>query len=135
MMVRALLPRAFAATAIASALAVMLGSTAGTASASHEDCALTSGAPISFYGSPNALATATVECGTVKNWVRVSLVLTRDGTVVDTSDRMCHKRSDCWTYLVAPDPPGDQVWCAQASGRVGSHAIAEIKYCETSTEI
>lgn len=135
MMLRALKPRALAAAAIACALAVMLGSTAGTASAGHEDCALTSGAPISFYGSANALATATIECGTIKNWIRVSLVLTRDGTVVDTSDRTCHKRSDCWTYLVVPDPPGDQVWCAHASGRVGSHAIAEITYCEMSTEI
>jgi hypothetical protein len=134
MVLRAWKPQALGFLAIASAVAVTLVAAPG-ASGGHEDCTLTSGAPILFYGTPDAFTTATVECGSVKNWIRVSLVLTRDGTVVDTSDRMCHKRSDCWTYVIAQDPPGDQTWCAHASGRIGPHTIPEITFCEATTEL
>jgi hypothetical protein len=134
MVLRAWKPQALGFLAIASAVAVTLVAAPG-ASGGHEDCTLTSGAPVPFYGSANAFTTATIECGSFKNWIRVTLVLTRDGTVADTSDRMCHKRSDCWTYVFAQDPPGDQTWCAHASGRIGPHSIPEITFCEATTEL
>jgi hypothetical protein len=66
----------------------------------------------------------------VKNTIRFSIVLTRDGAVVDSSERTCHKAASCWSYLLENDSPGDQVWCARISARVGPHTVGTLARCE-----
>jgi hypothetical protein len=104
----------------------------GRASAAHEDCSLVVNPPVN-YGNIFAISSASVECGSVKRVMHLSLVLTVDGTIADSSDRTCHKRADCPTYVIVNDAPGDQVWCTIASARVGGHAFGPVTRCETQT--
>jgi hypothetical protein len=105
-----------------------------TASAAHEDCALVANAPSSYYGV-DTITSASIECASPKKTIHFTMALLRDGVVVATSDRTCHKRADCWSYLVADDPPDDQVWCTRASARVGSHSVGEVTRCENDTNL
>jgi hypothetical protein len=74
-----------------------------------------------------------VECASVQRVIHLSLVLTVDGAIADSSDRTCHKRSDCPTYVIVNDDPGDQVWCTTASARVCGHALGLVMRCEAQT--
>ena len=102
----------------------------GSASAAQVDCTLTAEAPSSYYGI-DTITSGSVDCATAKNTILFSIVLTRDGAVADSGQRRCHKASTCWSYLLADDPPGDQVWCTRVGARVGSHTLSEVSRCET----
>jgi hypothetical protein len=106
----------------------------GTASAAHEDCVLTADAPSSYYGI-DTITSGSVDCGTAKNTILFTIVLTRDGAVADSGQRRCHKASTCWSYLLADDPPGDQVWCTRVVARVGSHSLSEANRCEADPSL
>jgi hypothetical protein len=123
-------PLALDALALAVALAALLVAAPQKAAAQHEDCTLRAFPPGPYAGIMTTSSTS-VECATVKNVIHISLVLTRDGVFVDSSDRTCHKRADCPTYTIVNDPPGDQVWCSTVSARVGPHAYPEVTLCET----
>ena len=94
------------------------------------DCGLIVDAPASYYGIA-VITSASVECATAKNTLRFSMTLTRDGAVVGTSERTCHKRPDCWSYVLVDDAPGDQTWCTTATARVGSVMLPPLTRCET----
>jgi hypothetical protein len=98
--------------------------------AAHFDCTLSSGAPVPYAGIM-VIASGSVDCATTKNVMRTLVVLTRDGSFLESSDRTCHKAATCPTYMILNDPPGDQVYCSQVSGRVGPHSLAEPARCET----
>jgi len=123
-------PLALDVLALAVALAALLVAAPQKAAAQHEDCSLRTFPPGAYAGIMTTASTS-VECVTVKNVIHISLVLTRDGVFVDSSDRTCHKRADCPTYTIVNDPPGDQVWCNTVSARVGPHAYPEVTLCET----
>jgi hypothetical protein len=116
--------------ALAVALAALLVAAPQKAAAAHEDCTLSAFAPGAYAGI-FATASGSVDCATTKNVIRISIVLTRDGSFVDSTERTCHKRADCPTYLLVNDPPGNQVWCSTTSARVGPHAYPEVTRCET----
>jgi hypothetical protein len=101
----------------------------GKAEAGHQDCTLSATAPSSYYGIA-AITSGSVDCASSKNVLRFSIMLTRDGTLVATNERTCHKAATCWSYLVEDDSAGDQVWCTQVSARVGSHSMTAITRCE-----
>jgi hypothetical protein len=90
---------------------------------------LTATAPSSYYGIA-AITSGSVDCTSSKNVLRFSILLTRDGSLVESNERTCHKAPTCWSYLVHDDTAGDQVWCTQVSARVGSHSLAVITRCE-----
>jgi hypothetical protein len=115
--------------ALALALAALFLTKPEQAIAAHDDCTLSSTAP-SSYGGIAAITSGSVDCTMAKNVMRFSIVLMRDGTVVDSNERTCHKAATCWSYLVEDDPPGDQVWCTRVSARVGSHSLAAVTRCE-----
>jgi hypothetical protein len=78
---------------------------------------------------PNAV----VQCGTAQNRIRVSVTLTRDGVVARQAQRDCRKSSVCYLDIdaSAPDIPGDQVWCTQASAwSNGNTFIGSAVACE-----
>jgi hypothetical protein len=89
--------------------------------------------PPANYGNIFAISSASVECASVKRVMHLSLILTVDGMIADPSDRTCHRRADCPTYVIVNDAPGDQVWCSTASARVGGHALGPVTRCETQT--
>jgi hypothetical protein len=98
--------------------------------AAHADCTLVAEAPGSYYGV-DTITSGSIECAARQNTIRFSIVLTRDGSVAASGERTCHKASSCWSYLIADDPAGDQVWCTRVSARVGSHSLAPVTRCET----
>jgi hypothetical protein len=128
-MKRALL---FAILALTLGAVAALG--AARASAAHEDCALVVNPPVT-YGNIFAISSAEITCGSVKRTIHFTMSLTVDGTLADSSDRTCHKRADCWSYVLANDAPGDQVWCTTASARIGGHAIGPITRCEADPTV
>jgi hypothetical protein len=111
-----------------AAAAVLLG--AGPAAGAGGDCTLSATEPASYYGIAT-IASGSVDCTSTKNVLRFSITLTRDGTVVDSHERTCHKAATCWSYSLVDDPAGDQVWCTRVSARVGSSPIGELTRCET----
>jgi hypothetical protein len=113
----------------ALALAVPAVAVPGTAAGAHDDCVLTAEAPSSFYGI-DTITSGSVDCAGAKNTIVFSIVLTRDGSVAASGQRRCHKSATCWSYLVADDPPGDQLWCTHVSARIGSHSLAAVSRCE-----
>jgi hypothetical protein len=115
---------------LAVALAVLLLVRPERSAAAHEDCTLSTGAPVSYAGI-FAIGGGSVDCATTKNVIRVSAFLTMDGAFMDSIERTCHKRATCPTNVFVNDPPGDQVWCNTASGRVGAHSLPEVTHCET----
>jgi hypothetical protein len=119
-------------TGVVLVLGAMVVLAPGRASAAHEDCALVVNPPVN-YGNIFAISSASVECASVQRVMHLSLVLTVDGTIADSSDRTCHKRADCSTYVIVNDAPGDQVWCTTASARVSGHAFGPVTRCETQT--
>lgn len=121
--------KAFGLFCLAVALIATVFSMPGKAAAAHDDCTLVVTAPSSYYGIA-IITSGAVECGSAKNTMLFSIALTRDGVVVESGDRRCHKRTDCWSYLVADDGPGDQLWCTHASARVGSHPLTMVTRCE-----
>jgi hypothetical protein len=116
--------------ALAVALTALLLMRPANSVAAHEDCTLSTGAPVS-YGGIFAIGGGSVDCATTKNVMRVSAFLTRDGTFMDSSERACHKAAACPTNVFVNDPPGDQRWCNTASGRVGPHSLPAVTHCET----
>lgn len=116
--------------ALAVAFAALLLVWPEKSTAAHEDCTLSTGAPVS-YGGIFAVGGGSVDCATTKNVMRVSAALTMDGAFMDSTERTCHKRATCPTNLFVNDPPGDQVWCNTVSGRVGPHSLPEVTHCET----
>jgi hypothetical protein len=121
-------PRAFALALAALVLAYATLVTQ-TASASHDDCVLSSTAPSSYLGTA-VISSGSVDCATRKGVLRFSVVLTRDGNVTMTSERTCHKAATCWSYVFDNDPPGDQRYCSTVSARVGSHSLPAVTRCE-----
>lgn len=117
--------------ALAVALAALLVAAPQKAAAAHGDCELRAFAPGALYGI-YASTSASVECATAKNVIHISIVVTRDGSFIESTDRTCHKRADCPTYMIVNDPPGDQTWCSTVSARVGPHAYPTVTRCETA---
>lgn len=121
--------------ALALVLAVLALAFAGlltavqAASASHDDCTLSSTAPSSYRGTA-VISSGSVDCATSKSVVRLSIMLTRNGNVAITSERTCHKASTCWSYVFDNDPAGDQRYCSIVSARVGSHSLPAVTRCE-----
>jgi hypothetical protein len=103
--------------------------TSQSASASHDDCALSATAPSSYLGTA-VISSGSVDCAASKNVLRFSIVLTRDGSVAVTSERTCHRTATCWSYVFDNDPPGDQRYCSTISARVGSHSLPAVTRCE-----
>jgi hypothetical protein len=103
---------------------------AGSAAGAAGDCTLSATEPSSYYGIAT-ITSGSVDCASAKNVLRFSITLTRDGTVVDSHERTCHKAATCWSYSLVDDPAGDQVWCTRVSARVGSSPLAELTRCET----
>ena len=124
--------RGLALTGVVLVLGATVLLAPGRASGAHEDCALVVNPPVN-YGNIFAISSASVECASVHRVIHLSLVLTVDGAIADSSDRTCHRRADCPTYVIANDAPGDQVWCTTASARVGGHALGPVTRCETET--
>lgn len=122
--------RGLVLTGVVLALGAMVLLAPGRATAAHEDCTLVVNPP-GNYGNIFAISSASVECASVKRVIHLSLVLTVDGTIADSSDRTCHRRADCPTYVIVNDAPGDQVWCTTASARVGGHSLGPVTRCET----
>jgi hypothetical protein len=116
--------------ALALALAALLLVGPEKSAAAHDDCRLSTGAPVS-YGGIFAIGGGSVDCATTKNVIRVSAFLTMNGTFMDDTERTCHKAATCPTNVFVNDPPGDQVWCNTASGRVGPHSLPAVTHCET----
>jgi hypothetical protein len=129
-------PRLLAVSVLAGvlALSILLLTTPGKALASHEDCTLVAEAPTSYYGVAT-ITSGSVDCASPKTTIRFSIALTRDGSLVDSGERRCHRAATCWSYLLADDPPGDQRWCTLVSARVGSHTLAEVVRCEEGSLI
>jgi hypothetical protein len=71
-----------------------------------------------------------VICASVKRTIHLTMLLTVDGATVGTSDRACHRRADCWSYVLANDAPGNQLWCTTAGARIGGHSLGPITRCE-----
>jgi hypothetical protein len=121
-------------TLVLTGVVLALGATVmlapGWAAGAQEDCALVVNPP-GNYGNIFAISSASVECASVQRVIHLSLVLTVDGTIADSSDRTCHRRADCPTYVIVNDAPGDQVWCTTASARVGGHSLGPVTRCET----
>ena len=80
--------------ALAVAVAALLVAAPQKAAAAHEDCELRAFAPGALYGI-YASTSASVECATAKNVIHISIVVTRDGSFIESTDRTCHKRADC----------------------------------------
>jgi hypothetical protein len=110
-------------------LAALVAGRAEIAAAGHENCALSSTAPSSYLGTA-VITSGSVDCTTAKNVIRFSITLTADGSLVETSERTCHKAKTCWSYVFENDPPGDQRYCSTVSARVGSHSLAPVTLCE-----
>jgi hypothetical protein len=128
-------PRLHAAlTALVVGLAALLLLMRPGASAAAPDCLLTVNAPGSYYGIA-AITSGSVDCATRKNTLRFSIVLQRDGVVVDSGERTCHKAVTCWSYLVHDDEDGDQRWCATVGARVGSQSLAPVTRCEDDPQL
>jgi hypothetical protein len=119
-------------------LAVTLGAVAllgpGRASAAHEDCGLVVNPPAT-YGNIAAISSAEIKCGSVKRTIHFTMSMTVDGTLADSSDRTCHKRTDCWTYVFANDDPADQLWCSTATVRIGGHTVGPVTRCEADATV
>jgi hypothetical protein len=122
-----------AAVACALAAAAVLLS-AGSAAGASGDCSLSATEPSSYYGIAT-ITSGSVDCSSTKNVLRFAITLTRDGTVVDSHERTCHKAATCWSYSLVDDPAGDQVWCTRVSARVGSSPIGELTRCETDPSL
>jgi hypothetical protein len=116
---------ALAALALGLALAALLLVRPGTVAAA-EDCTLSATAPSSYYGIAT-ITSGSVDCAAAKNVLRFSIALTRDGAVVASGERTCHKSATCWSYLLVDDPPGDQT---TVSARVGSRTVGALTRCE-----
>jgi hypothetical protein len=74
-----------------------------------------------------------IECATVKNQMRLTVSLTRDGVEVSRFTRNdCRKRNVCHADVgaSAPDVAGNQVWCTVAWGSVHGHALPRATACE-----
>jgi hypothetical protein len=124
--------RGLVLTGVVLALGATVLLAPGRASAANEDCTLVVNPP-GNYANIMTISSASVECASVKRVIHLSLVLTVDGTIADTSDRTCHRRADCPTYVIVNDAPGDQTWCATASARVGGYSLGPVTRCETET--
>jgi hypothetical protein len=115
----------FAAAVAAAVAALPPASVAG-----HFDCNLRLVGP-NLDAGIYAFAYGEIVCDTAKNTIRLRTTMTRDGTTTDDVVVTCHKDVDCWNYLLENDSPGDQVWCATISARVGPHNVAPITRCAT----
>ena len=93
--------------ALAVVLAALLLVRSETSAAAHQDCTLSTGAPVSYAGI-FAIGGGSVDCATTKNVMRVSAFLTMDGAFMDSTERTCHKAATCPTNVFVNDPPGDQ---------------------------
>jgi hypothetical protein len=122
-------PQVLVLAALTLALAAFVVARAQTASAAHDNCALSSTAPSSYLGTA-VITSGSVDCATARNVIRFSITLTADGGFVGASERTCHRATTCWSYVFADDPPGDQRYCSTVSARVGSHSLAAVTRCE-----
>jgi hypothetical protein len=113
-------PRALA-LALAAVVLAFAALVIRTASASHDDCVLSSTAPSSYLGTA-VISSGSVDCATRKSVLRFSVAM--------TSERTCHKAATCWSYAFDNDPAGDQRYCSTVSARVGSHSLAPVTRCE-----
>jgi hypothetical protein len=111
------------------ALAMLVPGRIESATAAHADCTLGLFGPTLDYGI-YASASGSVDCSTRKNVIHFSIVLTRDGAVVDNESSTCHKAASCWNYVLVNDVAGPQRYCATVSARVGSHDLAPLTRCE-----
>jgi hypothetical protein len=118
------------ATAGILAVLVLLGPTNASGRPTADDCRIDA-QPFLYAG--DVFADATVTCDSVKGWIKVSARLARDGVQVATQTHRCDRRSSCETSTaMAADPPGDQVWCVEASGSVqGGRTLGSIVGCES----
>ena len=122
----------FAVVALTLGAVAVIGP--GRAAAAHEDCVLVVNPPVT-YGNIFAITSAEIRCGAVKRTMHLTMSMTVDGVLADSSERTCHKRADCWTYTFASDAPGDQVWCATATVRIGGHWVGPVTRCETDASV
>ena len=118
-----------AVLALALALTALSLARSDVAGAAHNDCTLSLFGPASSYGI-YASTSGSVDCATRKNVIHFSIVLTSDGSVVDSEDSTCHKAATCWNYAIVNDPPGDQRYCSTVSARVGPHSVGTLTRCE-----
>ena len=114
--------------AVSLALAALLLARPAAA-ATAAGCVLTAEAPASYYGIAT-ITSGSIDCASRVNVLRFSITLTRDGAVVAAGERTCHKSATCWSYLIADDTAGDQLWCTTVSARVGSQTLAAVTRCE-----
>jgi hypothetical protein len=115
-------------------IGLLIALTPGISSATHDDCVL-SVEPPGNYLNIAVIATAQLECDTEQKVIHFSINLTRDGVVVDESQRKCHKADLCWSFLFENDAQGDQVWCVEASARIGGHRVESVERCESDPSI
>jgi hypothetical protein len=120
--------------ALILALAALSLARSDTAAAAHDDCALSLFGPASSYGI-YASTSGSVDCTTRKNVIHFSIVLTSDGTVVDSEESTCHKAATCWNYAIVNDPPGDQRYCSTVSARIGPHSLTPLTRCEEDSTL
>jgi hypothetical protein len=113
--------------------AAVLAVSVRDAAADHDGCRVVAEGPF-FYAGLVFPATK-VECDSVKRRMKISAVLTRDGSVAARGTRTCKTRNVCHLGIDvrADDLPGDQQWCVRASGSVGSHFVGEARSCETES--
>ena len=56
------------------------------------------------YAGIMVIASGSVDCATTKNVIRTLVVLTMDGSFVESSERTCHNAATCPTYMILNDP-------------------------------
>lgn len=117
---------------LAAAAAVSLLAAAGApAKPSADDCALAAHV-FAYWGGTDAEAQGRIECGSRKQWLRVSAVVTRDGAFVASAGHRCAKDTRCRiTFAPLEDPDGDQRWCVEVTGEAhGGIALGPRTFCE-----
>jgi hypothetical protein len=97
-----------------------------------DDCEL-DGQIFAYWGGADVEAAGFVRCATVKSWISVSAVVTRDGAFVASGGHTCRKASSCRiTFAPLDDPDGDQLWCIEVSGEVQrGTALGPRTFCES----
>ena len=120
-----------AALVVVSALVATASVGAKPGGTSAVTCEL-DGFTFAYWGGADVEAAGIVACDTRTAWIRVSAVVTRDGSFVASGEHRCSKASRCRITL-APldDPDGDQQWCVEVRGEVqGASSLGPRTFCE-----
>jgi hypothetical protein len=113
------------------AAAALAPSAAADRVAGSSACTLAALGP--FFYAGDVIPEASVRCDAVQRRLHIEAVLTRDGVQVASASRNCRNAGTCIVSVdaSAPDLPGNQQWCVQAAGSVGSVDLGAAKACES----